>query len=333
MAGRSGRSSKKNHFQSIFHSVPVAILEKDFSSIEKLKASLKKSGTTNYRTYLRQHRKILMDTFRSVRIIHANQAALLLYGVKSKAILAKVFAKTIDQQSFSAILNIVGGLMEGQPRLTLEFKAMGLDGRQFDAHMRLQVPPESAGSLKRVLVVVEDMSAQKKYERHLKRLAQTDGLTHVLNNGTVMERLQEEFLRARRYKNELSVMMVDMDHFKKINDQYGHLKGDIVLRDTAAIIKENLREVDVIGRYGGDEFIVLLPETSPKNATIAAERIRKLFEELAMDKAKKDIYSTISVGICGINSKGIESIKELIRTADRALYFAKTAGRNKIIIQ
>src|SRR6185503_10581854 len=111
----------------------------------------------------------------------------------------------------------------------------------------------------------------------LKRLAQTDGLTSVLNHGTIRERLEEEFMRARRYKLDLSILMIDMDKFKQINDERGHQKGDLVLRQTANLIKENLREVDLVGRYGGDEFMAILPETSPQNARYAAERIRALF--------------------------------------------------------
>jgi len=329
----SDRTGNSRPFKAIFDDAPIAILEVDLSNILLLKTSLKSKGILKYRTFLRTHRKVTTDTYRSLKILRLNQAALELYGAKSKKELSHKFDKTAYKESFPALVHLLAGIMEGQKRFMVEWKGRNVLGNQVELLFRVRVPKNAEQSLKRVVLVLEDILAQKKYERHLKRLAQTDGLTLVLNNGSVMERLQEEYLRAQRYKNCLSIMMVDMDHFKEINDRYGHQKGDIVLRNTANHIKQNLREVDLIGRYGGDEFIVILPETPSQSAKIAGERLRVIFEKLATDNGQGDIYSTISVGISGCDSKGVNSVKELIRTADRALYFAKTAGRNKVIVQ
>lgn len=321
------------HFKMIFDNAPIAIMERDLTPLLKLKKKLADSGITKFRTHLRTHPKLLTDTYHSLKILHVNQAGLDLFSAKNKKELYLNLAKTYHQETFSTLLNDICCLLEGRRQLASELKFRALDGKVIEVLMRIYVPKAYEKDLKRAIISLEDISLQKKYERHLKRLAQTDGLTHALNNGTIMERLEEEFLRANRYKNDLSIMMIDMDHFKKINDQYGHQKGDLVLRHAASLIKDNLREVDLIGRYGGDEFIAILPETSAQSAKIAGERIRKIFEELSKDTNKSEIISTISIGISGCDSKGVASVKELIRTADRALYFAKTAGRNRVINQ
>jgi diguanylate cyclase (GGDEF)-like protein len=326
-------NSPHRHFKAIFEDAPIAILEIDYSCVVRLKSSLKAQGISTYRTYLRTHRKVTTDTYRQLRIMRLNRAALDLLGAKSKKELSQQFSKTIYKESFGSVVHLLAGLMEGQQQRPFEWKGRNVKGELVELLVRIAIPMKARKSLKGVIVVLEDVSAQKKYERHLKRLAQTDGLTLALNNGSVMERLQEEYLRAQRYKSDMSIMMVDMDHFKAINDRYGHQKGDIVLRNTATHIRENLREVDVIGRYGGDEFIVILPETSSLNAKVAGERLRLIFEKLASANDGGDIFSTVSVGIAGCDSKGVVSVKELIRTADRALYYAKTAGRNKVIVQ
>jgi len=321
------------HYKTIFDYAPIAIIERDFKPILKLKKALQEKGITRYRTYLRTHRRITNDAFRSSRILHANKSALEIFGAKNKKELNQKFNKTFHSETFLANLRIIASVMEGQREFSVESKCQTMDGKVFDVFIKVHVPKLYEKNLKRAIITLEDISVQKKYERHLKRLAQTDGLTRVMNNGTAMERLQEEFLRAKRYKNDLSIMMIDLDHFKKINDKYGHQKGDTVLRSAALIIKDNLREVDLIGRYGGDEFIIILPETPAKSAKIAGERIRKIFDECVRGESANEIVSTVSVGISGYNSKGVSTIKELIRTADRALYYAKTAGRNRVIIQ
>ena len=137
--------------------------------------------------------------------------------------------------------------------------------------------------------------------------------------------------RAKRYSRALSVIMIDVDHFKKFNDTYGHPKGDEVLRGLAKILKSAVRTSDIVARYGGEEFVILLPETEEAKALILAERIRKDVEltNLTIDKNEPPERVTISLGVSTVDEKVIE-YQELIEKADKALYQAKEKGRNRV---
>lgn len=153
-----------------------------------------------------------------------------------------------------------------------------------------------------------------------------DGLTQVYNHKHIIERLDEELSEAYRYKKNISVLMMDIDYFKEINDNYGHQKGDEALKVVSKLLKKILREVDIIGRYGGEEFMAILPETNLENAKIAAERVRECIER---DLEKEiGIYATMSIGVAEINEKR-ELVGEIINRADELLYKAKKNGRNR----
>ena len=139
-----------------------------------------------------------------------------------------------------------------------------------------------------------------------------------------------EFERAHRYKHDLAVMMIDLDHFKSINDQYGHLIGDDMLTFVADLCRENLRKIDVIGRYGGEEFMVLLPQTDKENVLALANRLCDVVANANMSSSKGEINTTISIGV-SVNEPSIERLEMLFDLADQALYQAKRNGRNQVI--
>ncbi|HLF18014.1 MAG TPA: sensor domain-containing diguanylate cyclase [Candidatus Omnitrophota bacterium] len=320
-----------SRYKMIFDNAPIAIMERDLNVLARLKQTFKRKKITKYRTYLRTHPRIFLETLRKLKIIHLNRAALNLYGAANKKEFIVNLNKTLHREAAVVLVEIFASILEGRRVLQGEFKSRTLDGKSFDVLMKVAVPKEHETNFRRAIFTFEDISVQKKYERHLKRLAQTDGLTRVLNHGAIRDRLEEEFLRAKRYNLDLSCMMIDMDKFKQINDAYGHQRGDTVLRETADLIRQNLREVDIVGRYGGDEFLVILPETSPKNAKIAAQRLKVIFERLT-NEPSQGVYSTVSIGISGRSSKDINSVKDLIAQTDEAMYAAKKAGRNNIVI-
>jgi len=158
----------------------------------------------------------------------------------------------------------------------------------------------------------------------LHRQASIDDLTGIYNHRFIFQRLREEVERADRYQQPLSIMMLDLDHFKTVNDQFGHQTGDIVLHTVAQTIKNTLRHIDVAGRYGGEEFLVILPQTGLEDAVQVAERIREQVEKLTF--ADKKLRITISIGV---STYGNETESELLGRADRLLYKAKDYGRNR----
>ena len=141
--------------------------------------------------------------------------------------------------------------------------------------------------------------------------------------------MDHELNRARRYKKPFSLIMLDLDHFKKINDDYGHLVGDIVLKEVSKAINSTMRDCDIVARYGGEEFAIVLPETELKGAAIVAERLRKNVEGLKITIDDHCIKATISVGVtCYIASSRKKEKSDIISEADNALYNSKNKGRN-----
>ncbi len=170
-----------------------------------------------------------------------------------------------------------------------------------------------------------------KLYKEIETLAITDALTGAYTRRYFLERFEEELKRSQLRKSKMSFLLVDADHFKKINDQYGHLTGDEVLRQLAAVLKESVREIDIVGRYGGEEFCVVLPDTDAQGAAFVAERIRKTMESKKIRAYDATLRVTISLGVASYPSDG-KTAEELIDKADWALYRAKSAGRNCIIV-
>lgn len=164
----------------------------------------------------------------------------------------------------------------------------------------------------------------------LKRKAETDGLTGLPNHQKIQGILRREVKRANRYEHPLSLMMIDIDHFKKVNDTYGHPFGDQVLQILAERFLQQTRDVDAVGRYGGEEFMFVLPETAEEMADTLAERLRRTVEETDVTHGEEHIDTTISIGITSRNSEK-ESADTLIDRADTALLYAKQSGRNKVV--
>jgi diguanylate cyclase (GGDEF)-like protein len=162
-------------------------------------------------------------------------------------------------------------------------------------------------------------------------LAATDGLTELWNQRKMTDLLREELRRAQRYQHALSVLMLDVDSFKTFNDTYGHPQGDQLLRSIATILRANTRTVDYVGRYGGEEFLILLPETSKDDACRMAERVRSAVEQRGhLTVEGETVYRTISVGVASYPEDALNP-SELVQRADEALYRAKRSGKNRVI--
>lgn len=169
----------------------------------------------------------------------------------------------------------------------------------------------------------------------LRLLALRDGLTSLYNHTYFQDALLTEFSKARRYNRNLSLLLIDIDHFKSVNDSYGHLIGDLVLKRVAGEIKNCTREADIAARYGGEEFTVILPETDLKGAVQLGERLRNIIEEMRLSSGGGlDFGVTISAGASAFNpsQNNTMTIRELIQNADRGMYLSKNKGRNRVSI-
>ena len=164
---------------------------------------------------------------------------------------------------------------------------------------------------------------------HTRHMSLTDGLTGLYNRRHFDSMVEREFLRSKRYDGDLSLAIVDIAFFKKINDKYGHLCGDYVLKEVAYMILDNFRKTDLVFRYGGEEFVVLLTETDINGSVVPLERLRKRIEEYPFKFNGEGLKLTISIGVA---DNLVESTQELIDNADKALYEAKGGGRNRVIV-
>lgn len=189
---------------------------------------------------------------------------------------------------------------------------------------------DDSGKIIGLLPTAVDITERKHLEEELQRQAHLDYLTGLPNRRNFMERGEVELSRTQRYDNSLSILMLDIDHFKNINDTYGHQSGDVVLKSVAMTFQKVLRSVDIIGRLGGEEFAVILPETGIERATEVAERLREIIsaDEVALPEGNK-IRFTVSIGITALVDK-VSNINMLLNEADKALYKAKQSGRNRI---
>ncbi len=165
----------------------------------------------------------------------------------------------------------------------------------------------------------------------LRRISQTDPLTEIDNRRYIEERLEETFAHAKRLQEPFSCIMCDLDKFKSVNDTHGHQAGDAVLRQLAQILKVEAREIDRVGRYGGEEFMLLLPGAAPEVAVSLAERVRKSVEQHTFAFEGGSVRRTISCGVAGWPHHLIGNVDALVRAADNALYVAKETGRNLVI--
>jgi two-component system cell cycle response regulator len=165
----------------------------------------------------------------------------------------------------------------------------------------------------------------------LEKLATVDSLTGLYNRRAVLSRLRELISLANRYKEDFSLIMLDIDHFKNVNDRYGHLAGDEVLEEIATLVRRKVRDTDIVGRYGGDEFIIILPKTALASSWVVAERLRSTVEKAEMKDSAGSVFCvTVSQGLAGWE-RG-EDATSLISRADEALYKAKAKGRNRVQI-
>ena len=179
-------------------------------------------------------------------------------------------------------------------------------------------------------MLIAEIEERKRMEKQLHHLATTDPLTGVLNRRHFFELAKQEFDRSQRYDRKISIILFDVDHFKEINDTYGHIAGDQLLQTIVERFIRNLRQMDIFGRYGGDEFVILLPETNTDQARLAAERLHQIVTSDPVETSRGIIPIQISIGVASLeNSDDMENL--LIKT-DQALYKAKETGRNRVVV-
>ena len=239
--------------------------------------------------------------------------------------------KPVLENNVATVAGYVPGFAETKSEMCLPLISLGetigvltLESARAGAFTASDVQP-----LESVADICAAAIQNARYFDRVRHMAYVDGLTGIFNRRYFEMRVTEEMERARRYDNALALIMVDIDHFKRLNDEFGHLLGDEVLRQVSTLFDQNLRTSDIVCRYGGEEFVVLMPQTTVEQASTAAEKLRKTVENWTFPGVARPV--TISMGVASVPADG-DNRDALVSAADRALYAAKQGGRNRVIV-
>jgi diguanylate cyclase (GGDEF)-like protein/PAS domain S-box-containing protein len=299
---------------------------RDVTEIRNAERALRKSEE-EYRSLFEQSMDAIMQVEVDGSNLRANQAWLDLFGYSREELptlnIVQVYANPDNRKDFLRRIAQTG-VIEDEVR----FKKK--DGTVFDCARTVTERRDEHRNVVGFQGIMKDVTQQKHDRAELERLARFDPLTGLLNRRSIMEKLAEWISHVRRYKGRLSVAMLDIDHFKRVNDLHGHLVGDRVLADAANMVQQSVRLTDFAGRYGGEEFLVILPRTDAAGAATAAERIRASLQGLPImnDARGKPSRVTASIGVAEWRVEDNEDT--LVGRADAALYVAKKAGRNRV---
>jgi diguanylate cyclase (GGDEF)-like protein/PAS domain S-box-containing protein len=222
-------------------------------------------------------------------------------------------------------------LKEDQDRIEEEIEIPSPDGRRRTLLVTAQPMMDLTADTVGVVESYKDITDRKEIERELRRLAVTDPLTGAFNRRQFMRRAREEIDRSRRYHTGLTLLMMDIDHFKAVNDTFGHDAGDQVLKGLVAESMKQLRTSDIFCRLGGEEFAAILTHTVPDQGRLAAERLRQALQALAVETAAGTVRFSVSIGVAAMLQDGL-SLEEIMKKADNALYDAKQQGRNRVVL-
>ncbi len=259
------------------------------------------------------------------RLVFVNRKTCLLFQQSANKLLRSrcvdFFVNERDNENLRSMLETVHDMRE------VEVRMKTAQGAEFTAELAAIMM--DYGSQSAVLVSLNDISHRKKLEAELFHQASYDELTGVSNRRHFLMQAEQEMRRARRFGRDMSIMMIDIDHFKPINDKFGHASGDVVLSGLVKASLESLRESDIMGRLGGEEFGVILPETGLSAAIDAANRLRQHLSERPIITPKSAVTCTASIGVAQLKEQD-GTIDDMLARADEALYRAKEGGRNRV---
>ena len=259
------------------------------------------------------------------KILDCNEAATFLYRLSKE----QLVGSAIFSRVHSSFHDTATEWLRGPTTKAIEVSHVRGDGTSVPVEVRSRsIEHEGEEAL---VTAVRDITAHKAMQEKLERIANSDALTGVGNRRFFLDAGKREFFRAIRYNEPLSLMMLDVDFFKKVNDTYGHDVGDIALCALANICTDTLRTSDIFARFGGEEFAAVLPASDIEGGRALAERLRKKIEAMTTDSPEGLIRFTVSIGIT-VLQEGDDGIESMLNRADKGLYAAKENGRNRVVV-
>lgn len=266
------------------------------------------------------------------RIILANDSFCSVFGLQREDVLGKTLAENVPENEREQFLRIDKQVLtDGVKNVTEE--TLTTNGSESKTIITTKTRYTDGNGTHFLIGVISDITERKLLEQQLREKANTDYLTNLNTRRHFMDLAELELNRLARYDSPLSFMVLDIDFFKRINDVYGHQSGDIVIMQFAEVCQSILRSADIMGRVGGEEFAVMLPETSIDQAKEVAERLREAVENmrLVLEDHALPIKVTVSIGLVSFTSKD-KTLEGLLKLADQALYQAKNSGRNRVCV-
>lgn len=262
-------------------------------------------------------------------IHEVNLAWLEMLGYDESQVLHQSFVSFLHVDDRARFLANFPAFKERGYENNVHYKMLNSDQACIDIELNGRIGFDLKGNFKQTHCIIQNITERKVMESELKRLATTDSLTGISNRRFFIEEARRICLQCIRFHHPLTMMMLDIDHFKLINDNHGHDVGDRVLQQVTRVIQQSLREVDVLGRIGGEEFALVFPETASVEAGEVAERIRSSIEALHIEVQQGFVHVTVSIGVINLSSDD-ETVEVLLKKADELLYVAKNEGRNLV---
>ncbi len=314
------------------------ILQKEINERKQTELALRESES-RYRL-LANHANDVIWTLNSNReFTYVSPSVQRLLGYSTDEMLALNFDSLLTTESAKLVKQQLDIIFEkikqngtSIPAVTNEYEHVRKNGTLIWTEITTTVMRDENGGQIGILGVTRDITERRKITRKLQKLAVTDPLTSLYNRRHFFDIAEQELERAKRYQHAVSLIMLDLDLFKNVNDTYGHLAGDMALKKVAQIIKETIRQVDIAARFGGEEFVILLPVTNTEQAVLLAERLRSNVRENPLILKNSVVEVSISVGISSKKAVDPLSLEVLIHCADQALYQAKKMGRDQVQI-
>lgn len=234
-------------------------------------------------------------------------------------------------ERFPWLAEIYDDFVSSKEQINYNEKSLEINEQYF--HISFSRSLDISGKYSGTIIIIEDITKRIQMEKDLEKLATTDPLTGAKNRRSFLQLLKQELTRSQRYEHEFALLMMDIDHFKDINDTYGHHTGDKVLKLLVAEAHGILRGTDVFGRWGGEEFIVLLPELDLHKASTVAERLRGNLSKIEVSTDSGALVRfTVSIGMTIVGNKD-DVLDDIVNKTDKAMYMAKNQGRNRVVIQ
>ena len=274
--------------------------------------------------------QIIVETDVKGNLVFANQKTFELTGYTKDDFARGINAlQLVIPEEQAKVRQNIQKILTGEKLDGIEYTALRKDGSTYPVCVYSNIKIEN-GQTCGIRSIIVDITDRKKAEEELKKASLTDFLTGLPNRRNILQRLEYEKNLYERQAHAFSIILCDIDHFKKVNDTYGHDFGDLVLKSITSIFPEILRKIDIASRWGGEEFLILLPASDRKEGSITAERLRQAIEQMKIQNDYFFVRVTMSFGVATwLNT--YDGIEELIKQADQNLYRAKDEGRNRVI--